>query len=609
MDGPRAAPVAARGSVAPARPAVRRGFGLMIGAALITTVLLLPGASLGSAGPSSGVVVKSGPASGYAIYPGPPNASTNPLKHLIVVMMENHAYDNMFGTYCQQLGPHCAYVANGIPAGTCVPKYPTDPALGCIRPYPFANGSSMYHDMPHNWNSSHEAYNNGSMNGFYLSQHSGTLPFGHFGPKTIPGDWVYAEEYGLGDYFFSSTLSYSLPNHWFLVAGTTPAVSENHSVQSAPNTALTTVQTTYLDEANRTQAVDSELMNSTATWRFYDNALQSTYSKALNVHAGGGAFGYWNPLAAQAKSYTSNYSSHFVPRSDFYTAAAAGTLPNVSWVIPDALHSDHPPNNVTLGMQFIMGILKAVEGSPEWNSSAVFVTWDEYGGFYDHVAPPVVDGLGLGFRVPLLVVSPFARQGYVGSGLGSFDSLLRLIEWRFGLANLTARDANAPLPLRYFDFNATPRAPYTAPSATAITYPQPLQSLGKPNPVTNLSVLAGLGSVNLSWTPGVGGAPVTFYRLHYGPGNFTTKYTMRVDGAATGVVITGLNQNQTYSFNLRAYTGTTDGSSLVNASAKVLLPAEVVLGRPVSEDRHAASSTASLLLPTRIEQSLLWDRP
>jgi phospholipase C len=573
------------------------------GLGLLAAALLLPGLSLGVS-PGYGVLVKSGPASGFALFPAAPNPSTIPIKHVVIVMMENHAFDNMFGSYCRSISSDCLYVVNGIPAGTCVPKYPTQPQLGCIKPYAFANGSSMYHDMPHNWNSSHEAYNNGSMDGFYLSQHSGTLPFGYFTGRIIPGDWDYAEEYGLGDNFYSSTLSYSLPNHWYLVAGQVPPVAENHSVESAPGGSLDSVQQTYLGQANATLAVDSNLVNSTASWKYYDWALQPTYSQAVSLHMSDGTFAFWNPLASQAKSYTPTYSSHFVPRSDFFTDAKNGNLPNVSWIIPDALHSDHPPYNVTVGMQFIMSVLSATEKSPEWNSTAVFVTWDEYGGFYDHVAPPQIDGLGLGFRVPLIVVSPYSREGYVNGNLTSFDSLLRFVEWRFGLGNLTTRDATANLPLGFFDFNATPRPPLTLPSASAITYPASLQPLGNPHPVKNFHAAPGLGSVNLSWTPPIGGAPVSFYRLHYGPLGFPSKYTVRVDGAADGVVLTNLSANTTYAFNIRAVAGT-NLSALANATTTVLLPVHLVSAPAPLGISTAPSLFQYLLLPTRLEAMVL----
>lgn len=548
----------------------------VIAAVLLGAILLVPSVSAGFA---LVPVVEDRPAVYQvtgAFFPAAPNPNSVPIQHVVVVMLENHAFDNLFGTYCTHLSNTCSYNVTGIPPGTCVPKNPAKPSLGCITPYPFANGSSMYRDMPHNYQSSHKAYNNGSMNGFYLAQNAGTLPFGYWDGSTIPTEWDYAEEYGLGDNFFSSVLSYSLPNHWYLVASSAPAVAINHSVESALGGPMNSYQQTYLGQANATPAVDSELIANGVSWKYYDWALQSNYSNAINLHLSDGTFAFWNPLAAQAQSYQAPYSQHFVNRSQFYTDAKLGHLPSVSWIIPDAIHSEHPPYNVTVGGQFVDKVFQAVESSPEWNSTAVFLTWDEYGGFYDHLAPPQIDGLGLGFRVPLIVVSPYAREGYVNANLGYFDSILKFIEWRFGLSTLDPRNANAPLPLQYFDFNATPRAPLLLPGSNQLTYPRALQPLAAPPPPTNLTASPGIGSANLSWTVPSGGSPVTYYRLNYGPSTFPTEFSVRVDGAADGYLVTGLPKNVTYDFALRAVADLNLSSPDNTSTTVVLGPHPVV---------------------------------
>ncbi|MCI4327026.1 MAG: fibronectin type III domain-containing protein [Thermoplasmata archaeon] len=564
-------------------------------------LLLLPagavGAGIGVVHPFE--VATSNSTAGVAYFAPPPSPSSVPIKHVVILMMENHAFDNYFGTYCQNLSGVCQYQVNGIPPGTCVPMNPSKPGLGCVVPFTFANGSSMYRDQPHSWASSHKAYDNGSMDGFYQAEGSGDLPFGHWNGSSIPGDWDYAEEYGLGDDFFSSTLSYSLPNHWFLVASDSPSIAENYSVETAPGGGLTSNQVTYLHEANATPAIDSELVNSSISWKFYDWQLQQSYDAAVGLHMSDGTFAFWNPLASQAKAYVAPYSSHFVGRNDFYSDAKKGTLPNVSYIIPSALASDHPPYNVTVGMGFIMQILNAVETSPEWNSTAVFVTWDEYGGFYDHVAPPQIDALGLGFRVPLLVISPYAREGYVGSQLGYFDSLLKFVQWRFGLGTLDVRDADAPLPLSYFDFSASPRSPLLLSNASSITYPAKPQSLAAPPPVTNFSATVGTGFVNLSWTPPVGGSPVTFYRLHYGPQNNPTEFTVRVDGAAVGYRVKGLASGSSLRFILRSVADS-HFSAFASLNATPLAP----VGGLRVLDVAGTANGQPLLVPVRSEEFL-----
>jgi phospholipase C len=402
--------------------------------------------------------------------PTGPNPRDVPIRHVVVLMMENRAFDDLFGAYCPNQGPFCPTAVNGIPPGTCVPYDPSDRALGCIAPYPFASNELPTDDPPHEWNSSHQAIDGGAMDGFYNAEHSGIVPFGYYNASTVPVYYDLAQEYGLGEDFFSSALSYSLPNHWYLLAGAAPPLSVNESALSS-----VTARHEYLNEANQTRTVQ-DLLNATpsVSWKYYDWVLPS-YSTAINAHVGvvdASAYNYWSPLAARAESYTSWYDGHFVARDAFFADAASGQLPNISWVIPDFTFSDHPPADPASGMRYVASVVDALEAGPEWNSTALFLTWDDYGGFYDQVPPPLADPLGLSFRVPLVVVSPYTAPGTVVDDLGSFDSLLHFVEWKFGLGCLTPRDCGAPLPLGYFDFQHAPRAPVMFPTDPAnATYP------------------------------------------------------------------------------------------------------------------------------------------
>jgi phospholipase C len=407
-------------------------------------------------------------ARGSGISPG-----SVPIQHIVVLMMENRAYDNLFGTYCQQVGPVCPMTADGIPAGTCVPYYPSNPARGCVRPYPFTAANYSTPNLPHVYSSSILAIDNGSMDGFYQAEGRTTGPFGYYNGSVLPTYWDVAEHFALGDRFLSSALSYSLPNHWYLLAGQAPQNGFNGS-------SLMTFQKRhdYLNSSNATPTV-VDLLNRTpsVTWKYYDWSLLS-YQAAISTLAmtggypEGAAYNFWSPLAAKYESYTSWYVSHFVPRSTFFTDAAAGTLPNVAWMMPNPRFSDHAPANLTQGEAYVASVVNAVETSPQWASTALFITWDDYGGFYDHVAPPQLDPLGLSFRVPMIVVSPYTPQGLVVHSLGYFESLTRFVEWRFGLGCLTPRDCTAPLPLDYFDFHMAPRSGILFPTNPSnATYP------------------------------------------------------------------------------------------------------------------------------------------
>jgi phospholipase C len=448
------------------RPGSRRArrWGIAIGAIVVAIVVV---AGLGGWVWRTTSPPPSGPA---ALTP-----AQVPITHIVVVMMENHAFDNLYGGYCPVSGPNCPTAVNGIPPGTCVPYDPTNPLSGCVRPYPFTAAQLTTANPPHEWNASTESINGGAMNGFFAAEGAGTLPFGYYDGRTVPVYYDLAQQFALGERFYSSALSYSLPNHWYLLAGQSPDTGFN----------ITTLQTTYeketyLNQANSTRTIQ-DLLNVTpsVSWKYYDWALPP-YSVSISGPRGlveNSAYNNWNPFAARHESYSRWYADHFVPRSDFFNDTAASTLPNLSWVIPGVLFSDHPSANLSAGESFVASVVNSVASSSAWNSTAIFLCWDDFGGFYDHMAPPQVDSLGLSLRVPLVVISPYTPKGLVVNDLGYFESLLRFMEWKFGLGCLTTRDCNAPLPLGYFDFTQRPRTPVLFPTdALNATYPMSASS-------------------------------------------------------------------------------------------------------------------------------------
>ena len=400
--------------------------------------------------------------------------SSTHIQHLITVVMENRDYDNYFGEYCLVIGAYCSSTANGIPSGTCVPVDPTNASAGCVQPFNYTQQQFVYPDIAHDWVSGRMAMDGGAMDGFYAAESGSASAFGHYNGSTLPIYWDLAEEYAISDNTFAGNLSYSLPNHWDLLAGTAPAASYDTWVSLAPD------KQSYLNQSNTTSTIQDLLNHSAVTWKYYDWSLY-TYAKAVNLTPGvtdGSAFNYWNPLAARAETYQTPFNSHFVARSTFLSDASGGTLPQLSWIIPPWPNSDHPGTNVTDGETFVAQIVNAVEASPEWNSTAIVLLWDDYGGFYDHVAPPFVSGNQLSFRSPLIVISPYARENWVDHTFLDFYSFLHFAEWQFGLGCQTSLDCNAPLPFGLFDFNQTARPAMFFPTLwTQATYPIPLQKL------------------------------------------------------------------------------------------------------------------------------------
>ena len=157
--------------------------------------------------------------------------------------------------------------------------------------------------------------------------------------------------------------------------------------------------------------------------------------------------GIWNPLPLFTDVQTDRQEKNIQPLDNFLEQARAGTLPSVSWVTPAQLDSEHPPGSVHQGQAYVTSIINAVMKSPDWKSSAIFLTWDDWGGFYDHVKPPKVDQNGYGLRVPAITISPYAKQGYIDHSTLSSDAYLKFIEDDFlGGARLNPKTDGRPDP-------------------------------------------------------------------------------------------------------------------------------------------------------------------
>jgi phospholipase C len=390
------------------------------------------------------------------------NNNNNPIKHIVVIMQENHSFDNYFGTYPG---------ANGIPKNVCMPLDPDHPNNGCVKPFLSANVTPP--DMIHEYHESHIGYHNGKMDGFMQGEHQNNYTMSYYDNKTIPYYWDLAKHYVLADNFFSSVLSYSLPNHWYTIAGQAPTVSIYHGIAQStkdisPNQKQD--QKEYLRESNNINKTIVESFmnhaNGDITWKYYYHKI-NVDGDYKNATINGDAYDFWNPYSAKPSSYVGKYAPHFVNREQIYSDLKNGSLPQVSWVFPSDKLSEHPPNNMTVGMDWVVNVINSIMKSPYWNSTAIILTWDEYGGFYDHVAPPQIDKYGLGFRVPAIIISPYAKTGFIDHTQYSFESILKFIEWRFNLPPLTARDAHANNLLNAFDFSQKPRPPHIIPLSQA----------------------------------------------------------------------------------------------------------------------------------------------
>jgi len=388
--------------------------------------------------------------------------------HVIWIIQENRSFDNYFGTY---LG------ADGIPPRTCLPVLPG--SSNCVKPFHMPEGQPAY-DLAHEWEIVHAAYDNGKMDGFVWAEGT-NFTMGYYDGRDIPNYWNYARHFTLCDRFFSSQMGLSLPNHVYTVAGQSGGLIVN-----VPN--LEALEDTMDDPDGFSFASVAELMSKNqVSWKYYVESQPLPQGVPMRLSETGlrlafpepRQFSLWNPLPGFKKIRDDPAEmAHLTDLKNYFRDLEQGTLPEVSWIIPDYQDSEHPIASPTNGMWYVTRLINALMESKYWRDSVIFLTWDDYGGFYDHVPPPEIDAYGLGPRVPMLVISPFARPNYVSHYTYEFSSVLKFIEERWGLHHLTARDHWANDMLDCFDFRQQPNQAVIIPIPADLPPSKPILDYG-----------------------------------------------------------------------------------------------------------------------------------
>jgi phospholipase C len=409
-----------------------------------------------------------------------PPPATTPIKHIVVIMKENRSFDNYFGSFPGADGATTGTLSNGqtVPLGRTPDPMPQD--LG---------------HSPKDWA---KAYDNGALDGFdkengAIAKDGTDLAMTQMTESQIPAYWAYAKRYGLGDHMFSDFKGASMANNLFVFAAQAGQYSNamgNRSVIANPVSQFgkkspapwgcddppdTFVWTIASDDSKSPmfpcfpfQAMPNVLSDNGLDWRVY-RATGDQPHNALSAIAG--------------VRYDSNLWSNIQPLSHFTSDAGAGSLPAVSWLV--SAHSEHPPESACAGENETVSEVNSIMNGPDWSSTAIFIFWDEWGGFYDHVSPPQPDNISYGFRVPLLVISPYTAVGSSPDGgnvshtFYSFESILKFIEVNWTLPSLTPRDAGANSPMDMFDFTAPPRPPLIQTQRTCPTLTQAEKQLAK----------------------------------------------------------------------------------------------------------------------------------
>jgi phospholipase C len=386
---------------------------------------------------------------------------TTPIQHVVVLMQENHTFDNYFGTYPG---------ADGIPAGVCMPRVPADPSAGCVNSYHLPSHRTI--DLSHGTDVANLALNGGKLDGFVYAQNKRNLPgetaMGYYDGSDLPFYWNLASSSVLADRFFSSDAGGSKENHLYWVA----AQSGGAAVPEAGYTFDTIF--------DRLQAAGVD-------WKFYVQNYDPTITFRNLTGAPQDSQTIWVPLLNFARYLDDPvFSKRIVDVSQYHADLAAGTLPAVAFIAPSGA-SEHPPGDVSIGQVYGTSLITALMQSSSWSSSLFVLTWDDWGGWYDHVPPPQVDANGYGMRVPALFVSPYAPPGRIDSTTYDFTSILRFIEDNWELQPMTARDAAANSVGTALDFSGPPRQPILP----GYVYPDEAQV----NPRARMALLAIYGIV------------------------------------------------------------------------------------------------------------------
>ncbi len=451
-----------------------------------------PTQSSGSVAPSSSVSASPAPETSRAV-----DVGIHKIKHVVVIMQENRSFDSYFGTFP---GANGIPMANGKPT-VCMPDAKTG---RCDTPYHDAklvNGGG-----PHGASNATADIDGSRMDGFVNQAEAGnrgcgvtqdpactnsSVPdvMGWHDAREIANYWAYASQFVLQDDMFEPNASWSLPQHLFMVS----EWSAKCTVKNDPQSCTSALQAPDLppDFGTGTNGQPNPVPNyawTDLTWLLHQNHVSWGYYVATGDEPdcrddaadcaphqqNAKTPGIWNPLPYFTTVQQDGELGNIQSTDAFMTAAKAGTLPAVSWLTPDQAHSEHPPANIHDGQAYVTTLINAVMNGPEWDSTAIFLGWDDWGGFYDHVTPPTVDANGYGLRVPGLVISPYAKKGFIDHQVLSFDAYAKFIEDDFlGGARLDAATDGRPDPrpdvresdphlgnlVDDFDFTQPPRKP------------------------------------------------------------------------------------------------------------------------------------------------------
>ena len=364
------------------------------------------------------------------------------IKHVVFVLLENHSFDNIFGRFPGADG------ATTAQSGT--------QTIPLLHAPPF-----YWHDVNHEFSDANNAIDKGKMDGFSLEggadMNGDRMAYQQYTQADIPNLWAYAQHFTLGDHMFASAVGSTFPNHLYSVAAQSGGIVTNVQVTNGWGCDSGAHAFTLKKSASG-QLVGAGTCFSFATLA---DRMQRAHVSWAYYAAPPSDLGYlFSTLDAfPSIRQTALWTTRVKDQATFAADARAGRLPAFSWVTPTYAASSHPPYGLCAAENWVVEKMNALMQGPDWPRTAVVLVWDDWGGFYDHVAPPQVDAFGLGLRVPLLVIAPYARRGYISHTPYAFESVLKTFEELADLPPLTARDRAAHDLLDSFDFTQRPAPP------------------------------------------------------------------------------------------------------------------------------------------------------
>ncbi len=395
---------------------------------------------------------------------------SSPISHVVIVVQENRTFNDLFATFPGTVG---TTTGKELIGSTVEPINLTEERLESPR------------TLRHTYGGYKTAYHDGAMDAFNLirfqtdGKYEGSLPYQYVNPADVAPYWDIASDYAIADHMFTTQGSSSFPAHQDLIRGGT-AIDSTESLIDDPNktpwgcpappgtsTEVITTRLRYMrhgpppctsdfPSSGNYETLQELLDAKSVSWKYYTPSYQ------------GSTGAIWNAFLVIASVFNdkTEWNAHISqPETNIFTDITGGTLPSVSWVIPDGINSDHPGYTSDTGPSWVASVVNAIGESSYWNSTAVVVVWDDWGGFYDEVKPPKLDKQGgPGFRVPMLIASPYVGKNEISHDTFEFGSIVRFIEDNWNLGRLGTTDETTKSISSMFDFNQSPRSFITIPS-------------------------------------------------------------------------------------------------------------------------------------------------